>query len=132
MTRRKTSGAPTVAVWALVIGLGLAVAQLGVAPAEAGYYPQPGTCSGTYTNWRGDYTTGYDWFGKSYSGDTDCDRSYVYISYNGGGQDFDSDSTYSYIAVARSSYGQYSVHNLCWDIASYPYEACHTNHWLNL
>ncbi len=121
-----------IVAWMLVVGLSIAVAQSNAVPAEAVLYNQTGTCSGTYSNWRGDYTTGYAWFGKSYSADLDCDMSYVYISYNGVSQDSDSDSSYVYKAIASSSYGQYSVHNLCWDVAWSPYPQCHTNHWLNL
>lgn len=98
--------------------------------ASAAYYVQSGTCSGTYSNWRGDYTTGYDWFGKTYSSDVpDCDAGFVDIYNSGVWQAGDSDTSGTINAVASSSYATHTRHQLCWDWID---NGCHTGHWLEV
>jgi len=113
----------------LLAALVLLFAMVAGATAQAAYYVQGGTCSGTYSNWRGDYTTGYAYFAKTYSSDSDCDLGIVDI-YNGGtwrAGASDSVGTISAIASTLLSVTT-SRHQLCWNPPNY---SCHTGHWLN-
>ena len=133
MKRRRRIARLVVALLALVTS-SIAVAEMAPAPAEAAYYWQTlGNCGGSFSNWRGDYTTGYAWFGKSYSSDSDCKSATVSMYNNGNYQAGAADSSLVYSAVASSAYATHSAHVLCKPATSPPYyEVCNTQHWLNV
>jgi hypothetical protein len=114
----------------------MALAELAPAPAEASYYHQTigWGCEGDFMNWRGDYTTGYAWFGRTYAPDSDCSEAWVALWNSGTLRASDWDTSYVYnVTVSTTSSATHSSHAICRPDGEPPYyEYCNTQHWLNL